>query len=100
MAHTIGVLGHDGLVHPDTGVMIDVARFCQAHYGVDEDVGLALARSSNGKFPVRTVHRIPGLEGDDLAPSEFLEMSAQFGGGICLRGVVNSARKWSGTFVH
>ena len=87
MSHTIGVLGHDGFVHSDTGVMIDVARFCQPHDGVDEDVSLTLTSSSDGQFPVRTVHRVPGLESDDLAPSKFLEMRTKLGGSVCPRVV-------------
>ena len=82
MAHTIGVLGHDGFIHPDTSVMIHVAGFCQPHDGVNEDVGLALASSPDCQFPVRTVHGVPGLESDNFAPSEFLEMGTKLGGGV------------------
>lgn len=82
MTHTIGVFSHDRFVHPYTGIMVNVARFRQPHNGVDEDIGLALASSSDSQFPVRTVHGIPGLESHDLSPSEFLEMSTKLGGGV------------------
>jgi len=95
MSHTIGVLGHDGFVDPDASVMIDIAWFCQPHDGVDEDVGLALASSSDGQLPVRTVHWIPGLESDDLAPSEFVEMGAKLERCVCPRRTVSSGWKSS-----
>lgn len=100
MPHTVGVLGHDGFVHPDTSVMIDVTRFCQPHDGVDEDVGLALASGSDGQFPVRTVHGVPGLESDDLAPSKFLEMGTKLGGCVCSRVVSPTWRPGDGASVH
>ena len=90
MSHTVGVLGHDGFVHPDASVMIDVAGFCQPHDWMDEDVGLALASSSDGQFPVCTVHGVPGLESDDLAPGELFEMGAKLGGSVCPKGMVSS----------
>jgi len=100
MPHTIGVLGHDGFVHPDTSVMIDVTGFGQPHDGVDEDVGLALTSSSDGQFPVRTVHGVSGLESNDLAPSEFLEMGTKLGGSVCPRVVSSIWRSRDGASVH
>ena len=83
MTHTVGVLGHDGFIYPNASVVIDVAGFCQPHDGVDENVGSTIAGGSNGKFPVCTMHRVPGLESDDLTPRELSEMRTKFRGGIC-----------------
>ena len=82
VTHPVGVLGHDSLVDSNSRIVVDVTGFCQPDDGVDENVGLAFARSSDSQFPMCTMHRIPSLESDDLTPSELVEMSAKFGGGI------------------
>lgn len=85
LTHTVRVLGHDGLVDADTGIMIDIAWLGESDDGVDEDVGLALTGSADGQLAVSTVHRVAGLEGDDLAPCEFLEVRAELSGCVCCR---------------
>lgn len=43
---------------------------------------LPLARGSHCQLPVRSVHRIPGLEGYNLSPCQFLEMGTEFRWGV------------------
>ena len=82
VAHAVRVLGHDGLVHAHAGVVVDVAGLRHADDGVDEDVGLSLARGADGQLAVRAVHGVAGLEGDDLAPRELFEVCTELGGGV------------------
>lgn len=38
MAHSIGVFSHDGLIDTNSGIMVDIARFCEPNNGVNEHV--------------------------------------------------------------
>ncbi len=77
VAHPVGVLGHDGFVDPDTGVVVDVTRLGETDDRVDEDVGLSLASRADGKFTVGAMHGVASLEGDDFPPSDLLEVCPQ-----------------------
>ncbi len=57
--------------------MVDVARPRHADHRMQEQIALALARRTEREFLVRAVHRVSGLERDDLAPAELAEPSAQ-----------------------
>ena len=82
VTHAVGVLGHDGLVHTDAGVVINVAGFGETHDRVNEDVCLPLTGGADGEFSVSAVHGVAGLECDDLAPGDLLEVCAKLGGGV------------------
>jgi hypothetical protein len=79
--HPVRVLGHQGLVSPDSGVVIDITGLGQTDDGVDEDVGLMLTSRTDGQLSMSSVHRVSGLEGHDLPPRDFLEMSSEFSRG-------------------
>ena len=83
VTHAVRVLRHDGLVHTDAGVVVDVAWFSQTNNWVDEDVRLTLACSTDRQLTVCTMHRVAGLESDNTTPSEFLEMCTELSRGIC-----------------
>lgn len=85
MAHAIRILGHNGLIHPDAGVVVDISGFGHADNGVDEHVGLALTRGADGELAVSAVHRVTGLESDDLAPSNLLEVGTELSGCIWMQ---------------
>lgn len=80
VAHAVRVLGHDGLVDPHTGVVVDISRLREANDGVDEHVGLVLTGGADGELTVSPVHGVTGLEGDDLAPGDLVEVSTKLGG--------------------
>ena len=82
VAHAVRVLGHNRLVDTNTSVVVDVPGLGEADDGVHEHVGLVLASSADGELTVSTVHGVAGLEGDDLAPSDLVEVSAKLGGGV------------------
>jgi hypothetical protein len=75
-SHAVGVAVHDGLVDTDTGEVVNVTGLGQANDGVDEDVGLSGASSDDSQLTVSAVHRVAGLESDNLGPAELLEVSA------------------------
>ncbi len=62
--------------------MIDVARLGHADDGVDQQVGLDVARGPQRQLLMRPVHRVSRLECDDLAPAELTEAIADFIGSI------------------
>lgn len=82
VGHAFGVRRHERLIRPDTGVVVDVARFSETDDGVDQDIRPVLPSSANSEFSVGAVHRVSRLESDDFAPSEFVEICSQFGGGV------------------
>ena len=49
---------------------------------MNQQVGLDFAGGAQREFLVRAVHRVAGLERDDLAPAELLEALANFGGRV------------------
>lgn len=99
VTHSIRVFLHDSLVYTDTGIMIDVTRFCETNNGMNENVlvdrlalkpslaltntyGSVLTCSTNGQLTVSTMHRVSRLEGDNTAPCEFCEVSPKLSRGI------------------
>jgi len=62
--------------------MVDITWFGETHHGVDEDICVSLASSSNGELSMSSVHRVTSLESDDFPPCELLEMCAQFRWGV------------------
>ena len=68
--------------------MVDIAGFCQAYDGVDEDVGLTGAGSTDRQLAVSAVHGVACLEGNNTGPAEFIEMGAQLRGSKAQRDVV------------
>jgi len=82
VGHSLRVRRHERLVSSDTGVVVDVSRLGETDDGVDKDVGTTLTSGSDGEFSVGSVHRVSGLESDDLAPSELVEVVSELGGGV------------------
>jgi hypothetical protein len=68
------------LVHANSGVVVDIARFCEANDRVDEDIGLVRSCRTDGEFSMGTVHWIAGLEGDNTGPMEFSKVSSELRG--------------------
>ncbi len=56
--------------------MIDVPRLGQADHRVDEQAAVNLSRGSFGDLFVDPVHRVPGLEGDDLGIAHLTQHGA------------------------
>ena len=55
---------------------------------MDQQIGFDLLGRAEGKFHVRAVHGIAGLEGDDAAPAQASEFGAQFRGSQAQRAEV------------
>jgi hypothetical protein len=85
VSHTFGVRGHERLVSSDTGVVVDISGLGKTDNGVDEDVGPSLTGGSDSKLSVGSVHGVSGLESNDLAPCELVEVVSELGGGVCVR---------------
>lgn len=79
--HAVGVSGKEGLVDTDAGEVVDVTRLGQTNNGLDENVGLLRAGSADRQLTVSTVHRVSGLESNDLFPAELVEVSTKLRGG-------------------
>ena len=77
VARVFGVVGEDRLVAAHPGVVVDVARLGHPHHRVDEQVGADLGRGPHGQLDVGAVHRVAGLEGDDLGPAQLGELGAE-----------------------
>ena len=86
--HAVGVAGQEGLVDTDTGEVVDVTWLRHADHRVDEDVGLALAGGADGQLTMSTMHWVPGLEGHDARPAEFVEVQTKLSGGVAETNVV------------
>ena len=82
------VVGHQRLVAADAGVMVDVARLGHADDRVHEQVGLFFLGGAERQLVVGAVHRIAGLEGDDLPPAALGELLAELGRRVAERFVV------------
>lgn len=80
--HAVGVAREEGLVDAHARKVVNVAGLGQADDGVDEDVGVVRAGSADRQFTVGAVHGVAGLEGDDPAPAELVEVCAQLSGGV------------------
>ncbi len=60
--------------------MVDVPRLGHADRGMDQQAAADLLGGAAGEFEVGPVHRVAGLEGDDLAPAAPCELGAQLVG--------------------
>ena len=72
------ILVQHRLVTAHAGEMIHIARLGQADNRVDQQVGLGFLGGAERQFLMRTVQRVAGLEGHNLAPAHFAEIGAQF----------------------
>jgi hypothetical protein len=77
-----GVFVQHRLIAAHAGEMVHVARLGHADDGVDEQVGLRLARGAEGQFLMRAVQRVARLEGHDAAPAHLAEEGAHFVGRV------------------
>ena len=68
--------------------MVDVARLGHADDRVDEQVGFFFLGGAERELVVRAVHRVAGLEGDDLPPAALGELFAELGRRVAQRFVV------------
>ena len=95
--------------------MVNIARFCQANDRMNKNIlrknvknelrtqivttySLTLPGSPDRKFTMRPVHWIACLESDNLSPCKFLEVVAQFRGGVCHIVSARLAFTCSGTY--
>jgi len=67
-SHSLRVGTDDGFVDSDTGEVVDISGLGESDDGVNENVGVLLTSSTNGKFSVSAMHRVSGLESDDTGP--------------------------------
>ena len=81
--HAIGIHGHDRLVHAHTSIVVNVTGFGEANDGMNENICLVLACSTDGQLSVRTMHGIARLERDDLPPCKFFEVCAELRRSVC-----------------
>ena len=79
------IVAQEQLVAADARVVIDVARLGHADDRMDEQVGFFLLRGAERELVVCAVHRVAGLEGDDVAPALVREVVAEFGGCLAER---------------
>ena len=86
-SHTIGVCADDGFVDTDTREVVYITGLGDPDNGVNENIAMLLTSCTDGQFAVSAMHRISGLEGNHLAPSKLLEMSAELGGSIYRQGI-------------
>lgn len=92
VGHTLGIRGHESLIGSDTSVVIDISGLGKTDNGVDEDVCSSLTGSSDGELSVGPVHRVSGLESDNLSPGELVEVSSELGGSESEGNVVKVGR--------
>ena len=69
VGRVLRVVGHERLVAANARVVVDVARLGHADDRMDEQVGFLFLRGAERELVVGAVHRVAGLEGDDLASS-------------------------------
>ena len=67
------------LVAAHPRVVIDVPRLGHPHDGVDQQVRLRLLGRAQGQLLVGAVHRVAGLEGDHLRPTQLAELRPELG---------------------
>ena len=65
-----GIMREKRLIATYPGIMIDIAGFCHPDNRMNKKVGLVFLDSAKSQFIMRPVHRVSGLKGDDLSPSE------------------------------
>jgi hypothetical protein len=76
VCHTLWVRRHEGLVSPDSGVVVDISRLGESDNRVNEDVCSSLSSSSDSEFSVGSVHGVSGLESDDGPPRELVKVGS------------------------
>jgi hypothetical protein len=59
--------------------MINVTRLGKTNNGVDEDIGLTGARSTDSQLTMSAMHGVPRLESNDLLPAQLVEVETQLG---------------------
>ena len=62
--------------------MVNVTWLGKTDDWVDKNVGLTSSSGTNGQLSVGSVHRVSGLECDNLGPAELVEVKSHFCGGI------------------
>ena len=83
--HAVGVPREECLVNAHAREVVDVTGLREAHNGMDQDVGLLGACSTDGQLAVSAVHGVAGLERDDALPAELVEVGAELGGSVWWR---------------
>ena len=78
----LGVLLEDVLIAAHAREVIDVARLGHADDRVNQQIRIGFAGRTERQFLVRPVQRVPGLESNDLAPSQLAETTAQLRRGV------------------
>jgi hypothetical protein len=68
--------------------VVNVTGLGETDDGVDKHVGLSGAGSNDGQLTVSAVHRVTGLESDNLGPAELLEVSADLSRSVAESDVV------------
>lgn len=74
---------HNSLIHSHPSVMVNISRLRHPDDRVDEDICLTLTCRTNGQLAMSAMHGVSGLESDDFAPREFLEVCTEFSWGVC-----------------
>src|SRR5262249_35784955 len=67
------------LVTADAGEVIDIAGLGHTDNRMDKEACFNLFRGPEGKFDMRAVHRVAGLEGNDAAPALARKIGAELG---------------------
>ena len=58
-SHTIGITRQNGLVYPNAGEVVDIARLGQADDGMNEYICLSGTSGADGKLSMSAMHWIP-----------------------------------------
>ena len=91
------IVRHQRLVAADARVVVDVARLGHADDRVDEQVRAFFLRGAERELVVCAVHRVAGLEGDDLRPAALAELFAEFLRRVAERSCSRSGAGAAGT---
>lgn len=86
--HSVGVAGEESLVGADTGEVVDVSRLGETDNGVNQDIGLASASSTDGQLTVSSVHGVSSLESNNSVPAELVEVNTQLRGSVAESDIV------------
>ena len=86
--HTVGVTGEESLVGTDTGEVVNVTGLGKTNNGVDQDVGLVGAGSTDSQLTVSSVHGVSGLESDNSGPAELVEVDTELCGSVAQGDIV------------
>src|SRR5437016_6242730 len=74
------IVAQQGLIAPHSGVVIYIPGFRHTNGWMNQQIGSGVPRRAQSQFQVDAMHGVPGLEGNDLRPSEAQEFGAQVGG--------------------